>query len=250
MNKKIIAIALVLVIIATAFAGCSKGEKSIINGKEYLLMTDDEGNTIVDEDQNVIAIVTDDKGEVQTYEDGEPQTYPVNINNDFAGEDFIQGIEYKITAPEGWAPNRLGRLVKEGTDGQCYVEFATMVDYEEEKDKSESERVKTLDNYLKMINDQNALLISAYEQEGYKVEVEQSSIDIQLADKAIVCREITYNIVDGKGKVVHHAVNYYFETERNIYKMGYVCSGGIGYDETFDFKAFLEDNLIFSGEAK
>ena len=47
MEKKIIAIALVLVFMVTVFVGCSKGKKYIDDdGVEHLLHLDEEGNKI------------------------------------------------------------------------------------------------------------------------------------------------------------------------------------------------------------
>ena len=54
MEKKIIAIALVLVVMVTAFVGCGQKYKTTkVGNNEYLLHTDAEGNTIIKDDQLV-----------------------------------------------------------------------------------------------------------------------------------------------------------------------------------------------------
>ena len=71
MNKKILAVALAILFIATAFTACkTKLDMTEINGTEFPLLTDKNGETIINEDNQVAVIVTDRDGEVITYENG------------------------------------------------------------------------------------------------------------------------------------------------------------------------------------
>ena len=55
----------------------------------------------------------------------------------------------------------------------------------------------------------------------------------------------TYKYVDESGAIKHYAENYYFSTANAIYKITYACENGVGYDETFSLKDFLDVNFDF-----
>ncbi len=251
MSKKIIAVALAILTIAVLFTGCSRyGKKVEINGKEYIMVTDDEGNTVLNEEGNFLAVVTDEDGKVIMNDDGEePQTYVIQMS-DHMTDDYIQGKNYKITAPKGWTPDLLNRVAKDGTDDKCYVQYAKVSDLGEQTN-TDGEKVNvTFKSYVETINTQNAAIILAFEQEGYKVETKSNKETLVLEDVEIPCEVQVFKIFDSNNKVVHYAEAYYFETETEIYKIGYACENGVGYDETFSFKQFLLENFTYSGKVE
>ena len=97
MNKKILAVALAMLFIVTAFTACkSKLDMTEINGNEYPLATDKDGNTIINEENRIAVIVTDENEEVITYTDGEDQTYWLQLDGDYVTDDMVQGKLYKF----------------------------------------------------------------------------------------------------------------------------------------------------------
>ncbi len=247
MSKKIIAVALAILTIATIFTGCSKyGKKVEIYGKEYIMVTDEEGNTVLNEEGNFLAVVTDEDGKVIKNNDGEPQTYVIEMS-DYMTDDYVQGKNYKITAPKGWETDLLNRVSKEGTDGKCYVQYAKVSDLGEQENEDGEKVEVTLESYIEKIDTQNAAVILAFEKEGYEVETVNDRATVVLEEVQIPCTVQTFKILDSKGKVVHYAESYYFATDEEIIKLGYACENGIGYDETFDFEQFLSENLEFTG---
>lgn len=239
MSKKIIAILLVFTLVITCFVACrkEKPETTKINGEEFVVHTDDEGNTIIN-DQNMIAInPTDANGEVITYENGEPQTNWVQMHGDVQGEDFVQSESYKMYAISGWTPGMLGKIFKNDTDEKCYVQFVEV---------SEVSKDVNLSTYLSVIDKNNEDLKKGFTDEGYNCTIENS--DKTITDKELDCEYYLYKITDAEGQVIHYAENYYFATSEYIYKVAYVCESGIGYDETFDFEAYLNTSFTFYGE--
>ena len=72
MEKKIIAVACVLVILAVTLAAC--GSKYLVitdeHGYTHLAVTDAEGNTVLDENGDIQVYVTDESGDPVTLENG------------------------------------------------------------------------------------------------------------------------------------------------------------------------------------
>ncbi len=238
MNKKIIALGLVLVFMVTAFTACKQRyELTKINGEEYVLATDEAGNTIINEDNKIAVNPTDYNGELQTNEDGELQTYWVQLYSDVVGEDYVKGQSYKLTAPEGWEIGSLSRVTKKDTDGNCYVQFNKVADVSKEM---------TLDIYLNNMDDQNAAITSEFEKAGIKMTIDKGVASVVTSPvTSISCKTLTYKYVDESGAIKHYAENYYFSTANAIYKITYACENGVGYDETFSLKDFLDVNFDF-----
>ena len=113
MEKKIIAIALVLVVMVTAFVGCGQKYKTTkVGNKEYLLHTDAEGNTIIKDDK-LVAVVTDRDGEIITYENGENQTYYVPIPGSLVIDGIVRGDNFTLNILDGWTSTDNNRINKE-----------------------------------------------------------------------------------------------------------------------------------------
>ncbi len=250
MSKKIIALALALLMIVTVFTACSKkGKTFLINNKEYLLVTEKGGETLVDEFNRNYAIVTDAEGEIQTDIDGEDQTYVVEFKNEVFGEDFIQGPEFKLMAEKGWIPNRLGYL-KLDKNEKCKIAITKVVDYEAIKDQKGDNKVTNMAMYLDKIDNQNSELIAAMEKEGVNLTIKTGTETITHKKGTIICQKREYMGVDANGKVMHYVLAYYFETADFVYKVSYECPEGAGYDKDFSLLNYLNNNFTFMGETK
>ena len=111
MQNKIIAVICVMLMLVTLFAAC--GKKVIIqgkNGQEYVAMTDEEGNTVLNQSGEIVVYVTDDRGKYVTDANGERQTNAVTFPDVAIGKDKIETADYVLTVPEGWVSGRDGRL--------------------------------------------------------------------------------------------------------------------------------------------
>lgn len=256
MNKKILALALAIVLIATAFTACKRGpELTEINGNEYPLATDSEGNTIINEDNQIAVLVTDREGEVLTHSDGENQTHWMQINGPLVVGDYVKTKEGTLAIPNGWEANEInGRVVKKNTDENCYISFGKSASLKEDE---------TLELYLEELDAQNNAIAEAFadeEQMNALAEKDPRVKDFMgsvytMEDKGNVTIAGVYNgerrvhtIVDKNGNIIHYVDNYYFVADDTIYSINYVCEEGQGYDPSFNFAQYVSECFVFNGE--
>ena len=256
MNKKILAVALAILFIATAFTACkTKLDMTEINGTEYPLLTDENGETIINEDNQVAVIVTDRDGEVVTYENGEEQTHWLQLSGDYVTDNQVQGKLYKLGVLKGWTGSTYGRVEKNKTDGKCYIKFTN-----HKKLKSE----ETLETYMDTVDASNEMIgdvindpvqfeasleknpaLAVYKDCKY----ESSKSDATVGGK-YSAQYRSYKITDKNGNIVHYAENYYFEYEGVVYSIDYACEGGKGYDNSFSFASYISSNFTFKEPKK
>ncbi|MBO5943870.1 MAG: hypothetical protein J6Q50_01075 [Clostridia bacterium] len=252
MDKKIIAVALVLVLMVTAFVGCGQKYKTTkVGDGEYLLQTDREGNTIIRE-EGIVAVVTDREGEILTYQNGENQTYYVPIPGSLVIDGVVRGDNFKLNILDGWTSTDHNKIIKDKTNNNCYIQFSKII--------NEFEKDENLGTYLEEVDKQNEKIAEAFSNEetmnnlikdnpdiaalkGSKYTIEKS--DTVLTKDSIHCQVRVHKIVDKEGKVVHYIENYYFVSDKSVYKLDFACVGGEGYDETFNFKAYANENFTF-----
>lgn len=241
MNKKIIAILLVFTLVITCFVACQKQkyETTNINGLDVLLHTDENGNTVINEDNQIVAVVTDREGEIITYENGENQTYNIQISGSWVGDGFIQDKDYKLVIPEGWRGTEDNKIIKRDTEDHCYINFI---------ENKTLEKNETLETYLDAIDQQNEQLVEGFKTEGYTLTVDRKTTTI--GTSATKYEWYAYKVVDGNGEVIHYAENYYFIAAKTIYSVNYICENGVGYDETFNFGEYVKNGFTFKGEIK
>ena len=103
MEKKIIAIALVLVLMVTAFVGCTKGKKFVdADGYEHLLCLDEEGNTVLNDEGKLVVYITEPDGKIREDDDGEPMTGYVAFPEQVIKGNTLETPDYKITLSDEW----------------------------------------------------------------------------------------------------------------------------------------------------
>lgn len=256
MNKKILAVALALLFIVTAFTACkTKLDMTEINGVEYPVVKDKDGETIVNQENQVAVLVTDRAGEVLTYADGEDQTYWLQLDGDYVADNQVQGKLYILGVPSGWKGYDNGKVIKNRTDDKCYIKFNKCTTLKDDE---------TLEMYLDVIDSENESIGEAindpvlmaeliktnpaaavYENCKYTCEKKNTTISGNLS-----CQVRVYKIADEKGNVIHYAENYYFAFDGVVYSVDYACVGGEGYDESFNFETYLRTTFKFKEPKK
>lgn len=237
MEKKIIAVALVLVLIVTAFTAC--GKKYLMKefeGVEYPLVTDEEGNTVIDESNGVAFYVTDENKELVTDDKGEAQTNWVTLKGDLATEKILKGDFYQLNVPEGWeADGAAGRLEKKGSNEMCCITPVAVVP-EMEKGKTYADYIASYESILKQTEE-------GLNKDGNTATLTKSTTSI--TDKGLVCTKYVVDAYDKDGNPIIHSENLFFLRENSIYKMEYFSLTGVGYDKNFDFEAYLNESFTF-----
>ena len=262
MNKKIIAAALALIFVATAFTACKKEIETMkIYGNEYPVYRDENGELVYNENNEIAILVTDrQNNEVVTEKGGEPQTYWLQMDKDVVHDGYVQGSNYKLTVPSGWEGNEYGKVEKKKTDGKCYIEFKYLAKVE--KDETLEDKLKQQDEYNETIaavlkdeakmnqliaeNPDQADAFKAYVGSNFTYEKNTATI----TKDSLNCEVRIVKIVDASGKLVQYAEDYYFISDGKLYMVKYTCLEGEGYDSSFNFAQYLADGFTFKPEKK
>ncbi len=123
MKKQIFAIVLVTVLIVGLFAAC--GKKYMVytdeDGVAHALLTDTEGNTMVNDFGQLVAGVTDDRGKLVTDADGNYETRAVAFPSLVIYGSTYETPDFKLTVPERlWSVSESGLTKK---DSEIRVEI-------------------------------------------------------------------------------------------------------------------------------
>ncbi len=252
MSKKIVAISLALVLIVTCFVACGKKyETTKINGEEVILVTDENGEPVINENNELIALVTNRAGEVLTYADGENQTRYIGLDDALDLEGVAYGKHYKFNILKGWELGASDKLNKKDTDGKCFIQFTQTYtlkmnekfeDVFEKTDKANEDIQKAFEDEAKM----KELVktnpdIAKYVGCKYTIDSQYTTF----TSENYPCKKYVHKFVNADGDIVHYVVDYYFLVSKTIYCVSYNCIDGVGYDESFDFDAYLRTNFTF-----
>ena len=252
MSKKIVAISLALVLIVACFVACGKKyETTKINGEEVILVTDENGDPIINNKNQVVALVTDEAGEIITFENGEEQTRYIDIYDALEVEGVAYGEHYKMNVLEGWSIGKGKKITKNDTDDKCYIEFsqAYVLKENEKFEESFAKTDKTNEDIQKILEDEAKMNEFVQKNPGFaKYQGCKYTIDTEITtftNKNFPCKTYVHKIVDAKGNVVHYVNSYYFSVNKTIYCVSYNCVDGIGYDQNFDFGSYLKSNFTY-----
>lgn len=184
-RKKVVALFIVFVLMLGLFGACKKATKGIVitdnEGKTRVLATNDKGETMTDEANNLIILVTDF--------DGKEETQRVAMPDSYVSGKTIQTKKYTVLIPKGWEQDSgLGdvKLIHKKTDGE--INLVTM------DGKTLEYAIDSMEQFAESIKD-----------EGGTVEVAQATIcgveaakySLENADTGI----ITFYIFEKNGTV-------------------------------------------------
>lgn len=131
MKKQVLAILLATLLILTTFAAC--GKKYLIytdkDGVEHPVLTDAEGNTMVNEFGQIVVGVTDSRGHLVTDENGENETRAIAFPSAIVKDNLYETANFKWEVPEKLWYFDGNTLHKK--DSGVYVTVSTVTDYED-----------------------------------------------------------------------------------------------------------------------
>lgn len=155
-KKKYIALFVVFVLMLGVFGACKKAAKGIVitdsEGKTRVLATNDNGETMTDDANNLIIIATDF--------DGKEETQRLAMPDYYVSGSTIEAITYTLVIPKGWEQSKGVSdvmLVHKSTESE--INLVTMDD-------------KTLGNAI----DDAESLMEQIEKEGGTVGTAQTTI--------------------------------------------------------------------------
>lgn len=232
MEKKIIAVACVLVILAVTLAAC--GSKYLVvendDGMEYAAVTDEEGKTVVNEQGDIVVYVTDVDGDLVTDTNGEPQTNSITIPSVIADGDTVETADYTLTMPDGWTANSNGRFTRDDNEN-VYLQITNFGELEDQ----------TLDTYVASMQENINALLAQTQQEYPSASVEYSNHTLSQANR-MDSRVVEFRVPDADGSMAYYAMNVYFVYQGELFKVDYICVGS--YDESFDVLGVLDYSLV------
>ncbi len=235
MQKKIIAACCLTVAVTLIFTACGNKYQMIeTNGVLHPVVTDAEGNTEVNEDGQIAVYVTDSSGDVVTNSDGSVQKNYVDFPDVIVDGNSVETLDYKFTMPSDFEPNDMGVFYKKGTDSNC----SAKVVFVQTADADSGETAETVFNENAALNEEYIEQVKATYPDAV-MNVEQGA----LAD-GTQYYAAEYIIKDETGAVIHYAYSAYFGVGDSVYLANYVCINGIGYDESFDFRTVVENDIV------
>lgn len=234
MEKKIIACSLMMLLLVCCFVAC--GKKPTIkgnNGIEYVVVTDEEGNSVLNKDGDIAVYVTDDHGRYVKDGNGERQTnyieFPDKIINGatYEGRDFI----FTVAEDAGWTLEQSGQFTK-GDDGKTYI---TVKDYGEVGDG------ETLATLIAGIKSDNAPVMEEVKKQ-YPDAV-MNVTDVEITDKKVPATVVEFIIKDADGVLMHHAHCTYYISNGHYYVVQYICQNPANDVSAADVLAMVNAGL-------
>lgn len=230
MQNKIIAVICVLLLLVTLFAAC--GKKVIIegkNGQEYIAVTDDEGNTVLNDAGEIVVYVTDENGKYVEDANGERQTNAVTFPNQVTGEHSIATPQYRLTMPEDWTLGEDGIFLRNNNENVNFeigevitlTETRTVMSYIDAQTQSM--------DYLKE-ND------AQYKNLAY--EITTGALENQNLPYTLITMELT----DDSGVKIAEQSIYYIQWGEYLVQAIYACADAEEVGK-FDPLACLNENL-------
>lgn len=232
MEKKIIAVALVLVLIATAFAGCKKGEKYVdADGYEHLLCLDEEGNTILNDEGKLVVYLTEPDGSIKEDEDGEPMTGLVAFPEQVVNGNTLETPDYKITLSDEWKLQENGKFVRKDNE-KISIEIIKMGEPTKKKLQDlYNEEEKIAEGFIEIFKKEFPVIIKHTEAGAFSL-------------KNIEYRMLEYKMSkEENGPVLYYSNAMYFVYNEQLYQASFVCEDG-SYDEALNLYAIIDANLV------
>ncbi len=225
MSKKIVAISLALVLIVTCFVACGKENYRIekINGQEYVLATNEDGEVITDESGNVIVHPTDASGKVMKNEDGVPYTNRVEAP-DYVAKNKIETDEYVFQIKEGWNFNRIANRYEKVDAGRNCV--ALVCEFEM------PEGCETIEDYIEETKEKSKDFIDAIKKQ---YNYSETATNVSFSDKNIEAIAYEIEIKDNEGKMINYTYSIYFLYGDKVMSVDYICQNGY-YEEINAFE--------------
>lgn len=233
MEKKIIAVALVLVLMVTAFVGCTKGKKYVDeDGNEHLLVLDKEGSTVLNDNGKIVVYATEADGDIKKDDNGEPMTALLDFPEMVVEKNTLETPYYRLTLPETWKLKEDGEFVYKENEN-ISISILKMDEVSVDDDLT-SLYNRELENSNKFAD--------ALKKEYPKAEV-ISGEETKITMKNIKTKNIEFKIIDDSGSVMYYANTYYFIYNNTLFQICLVCDKN-SYNDTLNLENIADRCLV------
>lgn len=232
MQKKIVAVSLVILMVALLLASC--GNKYLmgeINGVERPLVTDAEGNTELDDEGKIAVYVTDAKGNIKYDADGNPEKRYYDLPEKLIKGNTLETSAYKFTAPDGWTLKDNGIFYENGTADGAYIQCVKETTLSDGK------------SYEAFLAEKQSLPLDVLE------ELKEQNIDVtvDVTNGTLSSGEgftmVSCIMKDNSDGTIYYTDSAYVNIRNDVYSVNYVYKGGAS-DEPLDFMNLVSSNLV------
>lgn len=207
MKKSVISIILCTILILTTFAACGKKYLTITDkdGVTHLLLTDTDGNTVINSDGNIAVVNTDANGKVVTKKGGEIYTegltFPEVVLN--SKDNIYETADFQWKLPEEWILGEISLSKKDSNTTVTISNFGTELEWSKAVYDAQQ-------NILKLTDEQREALQPA-----------QPSFSIAgIAQSAKFTMIIP---VEDASEESRYMQNYYLNIKGNLYQITVLC---------------------------
>ncbi|MGN0519596.1 MAG: hypothetical protein ACI4LB_02540 [Candidatus Fimenecus sp.] len=235
MEKKIIAVICVLMLLISMFAACGKKQTiTADNGMEYVLVIDDEGNTVANDSGDVAVYVTDADGNYVQDDNGEKQTNYVTPPEKTVEKNKVETPDYSLTFKNNdWTVSASGIFFKNNTDESVYFKVI---------DLGTAAEGQTLDMVASGVVEENEKVMD--EVKKIYPDAVINVFDVKITADAIDGKVVEFVVKDDNGNMVHYAHGTYFMNHGKLFKVEYACMNEQYYDPSFDILTVINDGLV------
>ena len=215
----------------------TKYEIQGVDEKGYLVLLGEDGKAIINENNEIVVVDRDNKGEIITEANGEPQTHLEKIDDKYVTKDYIYATDYTINVVEGWEGFGSGYIVKEGdTTGGCLMKCMVLPDIDGKK--------VTLKEYLADYNVKRLKEKESKEKQGFTINYKEENIEF--TDKKIPAIYTIEETRKPDGTIQSYYEIIYFELNGKNYRFQFLCTGEDNYNANkhFDFLDYANKNFI------
>lgn len=239
MEKKFIAIVVAFVILITSVA---VGIVVYVNrkdlyvdpdGVEHWLVKDDEGNTVLNGEGDLVVYATDEKGKRQKDENGEYVTAAVDFPEKVIDGNTLETPDYRLTMPKTWELNEDGIFeLKKNNKITLQV------------NKFELERVTPIDEYVKQSQEESNEFVDALKDVFPVFETKEESAVITM--KKLDCRIYETKMGKDKDNVEIYSLAVNFTRGLEAYQITLTCSDGSykDLDKELNLVGILDANFV------
>lgn len=239
MEKKFIAIIVAFVILVTAVA---VGTAVFINkkdtyvdpdGVEHWLVKDEEGNTILNGEGEVVVYATEANGQRQKDENGEYVTAVVDFPEKVIDGNTLETPDYKLTMPKEWELSDDG-VFELKKNSKIYLQV----------NKFDLENVTPIDEYVKQSQEESKEFVNALKEAFPVFETEEESAVITM--KNLDCRIYTTKMGKDKDNVEIYTIAVNFTRGLEAYQITLTCADGSykDLDKDMDLVNLLDANFV------
>lgn len=232
---RIVAVALVIVLIAviTIIQVTKDNPRKYVDedGVEHLLYIDEEGNTVLSDNGQIVVYATDIYGDIIKGEDGEPQTNNIDFPDLIIEGNNLETPYYKMTMPESWTLKENGEYVyNENPD--VTVQIVQLGEFNSDAEAYAKEQVKSLEEIAKL-----------FEKEYPASSIKKTAGVITM--KNIICRNVETIVGKTEDDIMRYSCEIFFVFNGNAYEVFFNCEN-YSYaqvKDAIDIYALVHQNL-------